>query len=193
MFLFRKRHNSDRKEKSAGFQDLAVERKAGNIDAKSRIKLDTISKAEYNSIMKNICELKTDISGEIVKMNKKVTKMEEIMSDFLKKLNDAFPDASIATNSTLPLDGIERRAAIDDENKVQSHLSLCLHDDILCCSIKSRNPLKILFPTLNFHVFCHFQDHRPYIQFDHITYDHKSKVGRCIFMIFINPICSVQL
>ena len=64
MFLFRKRHNSDRKEKSAGFQDLAVERKAGNIDAKSRIKLDTISKAEYNSIMKNICELKTDISGE---------------------------------------------------------------------------------------------------------------------------------
>ena len=50
-------------------------------------------------------------------MNKKVTKMEEIMSDFLKKLNDAFPDASTASNSTTLLDGMERRVATN-ENKV---------------------------------------------------------------------------
>jgi len=90
----------DRRDISTEFQDLAVERKAGNIDAKSRIKLDSISKAEYNSIITSIGHLKTDISEEIVKMNKKVSRMEELMSDFLKKLNDAFPDASIRPNST---------------------------------------------------------------------------------------------
>ena len=89
----------DRRDISTEFQDLAVERKAGNIDAKSRIKLDSISKAEYNSIIKSLCDLKIDVRGEIVKMNKKVTKMEEIMSDFLKKLNDAFPDASVADHT----------------------------------------------------------------------------------------------
>ena len=109
----------DRRDISVDFQDLAVERKAGNINAKSRIKLDTISKAEYNLIIKSICDLKTDISGEIVKMNKKVTKMEEIMLDFLKKLNDAFPDASIVSHSTLQLDGEEKRIN-NDGNKVKS-------------------------------------------------------------------------
>ena len=115
-FLFF-RSNVDRRDLPADFQDLAVERKAGNIDAKSRIKLDTISKTEYNSIIKSLCDLKTDLRGEIIKMNKKVTKMEEIMSDFLKKLNDAFPDASTASNSTTLLDGMERRVATN-ENKV---------------------------------------------------------------------------
>ena len=94
------------------FKDLAVERKAGNIDTKSRIKLDNISKEEYNCIMKNICDLKMDISGKIANINTKVSKLEEIMTDFLKKLNDAFPDAA---NTTSELGG---RILIDNEYKV---------------------------------------------------------------------------
>ena len=94
---------------------MSVERKAGNIDTKSRIKLDTISKEEYNSIMKNICDVKMDISGKIANINTKVSKLEEIMTDFLKKLNDAFPDASVAANRTSELDG---RIVIDEEYKV---------------------------------------------------------------------------
>ena len=118
LFIFRKFDNLDRRDISANFQDLAVERKAGNIDAKSRIKLDTISKAEYNSITTSICDLRSEISHELVKMNKKVTKMEELMSNFLKKLNDAFPDAPFTNNSTLLMDGIERKFATDNEKKV---------------------------------------------------------------------------
>ena len=106
----------DRRDISNDFQDLAVERKAGNIDAKSRIKLDSISKAEYNSILTNISHLKTDISAEIMKMNKKVSRMEELMSDFLKKLNEAFPDASIGPDSTTPLNDTEKNAS--GKNKV---------------------------------------------------------------------------
>ncbi len=105
-------HDSvERKRSDSSFKDLSVERKVGREDPKAK-KGDGISKAEYAAIMKNMADFKVDMREEIQKMNSKVSNMEELMTDFIGKLNAALPQAAAAATAA--------GQTSSDENKVRN-------------------------------------------------------------------------
>ena len=58
-----------------------------------------ISQQEYQKIMRNMSDFKVDMKSEISSMNKKITKMEDLMVDFIGKLNAALPAAAASGGS----------------------------------------------------------------------------------------------
>ena len=57
---------------------------------------------QYREIMRNMADFKVDMKAEIGRMNDKITKMEDLMTDFLGKLNSALPKAASASSGTTP-------------------------------------------------------------------------------------------
>lgn len=79
-----------------------------------------ISQQEYHQIMKNMAEFKVDMKQEIVSMNKKISKMEVLMTDFIGKLNSALPAAAAAAAAASEEERHHRRSHGKSKNRERS-------------------------------------------------------------------------
>jgi len=76
--------DASKKSKDASPADVAAQRGAAAV----------ASEQQYREIVKNMSDFKVDMKTEIGRMNDKINRMEELMTDFISKLSAALPKAA---------------------------------------------------------------------------------------------------